>query len=266
MAKSNTYERHQEALPNLRTLKLFCGVGAVVLLISFPTLVFSGELRKVNPGWKVSCGVVDKEAYQKISNKEFRFHIDVGDRGRCSTDKRKFKDHFFEFTHSERQEVRGNLLSPGKYKWTASISIARGGCKLFQEGIKKYRATIFQVHDDRMSGKPPSWFGLMLDKGGKISFRTMERHRGITQAKNYFKLRAELDYSTKNQRMTVDYFVDEIFVATTSEPIKKKPYIKFGIYRVNGNCSETCTYKSVSLETYRSNTSQVAPLNVPMEK
>ena len=262
----------QGVLLNLRALKLIllqlsCAVGAVVLLlIYFPTLVFSSELIKINPDWKVSCGVVDKDAYQKISNNEFRFHIDVGDRGRCSTDKRSFEDDYFEFTHSERQEVKGKPLSSGKYKWTASISIDRGDCKLFQEGIKKYRTTIFQVHDDRMSGKPPSWFGLMLDKNGKISFRTMERHRGITQAPNSFRLRAEVDYSTQKRRMTVEYFVDGKFIARTSKPTKKKPYIKFGIYRVNGNCSETFTYKRVSLEKYRSNISQVAPPNEPMEK
>ena len=97
---------------------------------------------KVKNKWKISCGVVDKEALivngkpKKYSKKEFKlidvvFKLDKGDIGSCPTDKKPAGG----FPYSGRQEIT-HKLSPGYTIFEANIE---------PNGAPQYRSHFFRT-------------------------------------------------------------------------------------------------------------------------
>ena len=109
---------------------------------------------KVKNKWKVSCGIVDKDSLvvngkPKISyNKnEFKlesviFKLNKGDIGSCPTDKKPA----YKYDYSGRQEIT-HRLPTGQTVFETDIYI---------EGAPQYGTTVFQIHDGRNKGAPPS--------------------------------------------------------------------------------------------------------------
>ena len=134
----------------------------IILTIFFSFSAQANEWKSKNK-WKISCGVVDKESLivngksKKYSKKEFKlvdviFKLDKGEVGSCPTDKKPAGG----YPYSGRQEIT-HKLPIGHTIFETDITI---------EGAPSARSTIFQIHDGRNSGAPPSWIG--VDGGWKI--------------------------------------------------------------------------------------------------
>ena len=123
---------------------------------------------KVKNKWKISCGIVDKESLvingkpkTRYNKNEFKlesvlFKLDKGDVGSCPTDKKPV----YKFDYSGRQEIT-HRLPIGKTIFETDIYI---------EGAPQYRSTVFQIHDGRNKGAPPSWIGIGMDWKLKYKF------------------------------------------------------------------------------------------------
>ena len=85
--------------------------------------------------------------------------LDKGDIGSCPTDKKPAGG----FPYSGRQEITHKL----------PIGHSIFETDLLVEGAPSKRTTIFQIHDGRNSGAPPSWIG--LDGGWKIIHKFPKR-------------------------------------------------------------------------------------------
>ena len=116
---------------------------------------------KVKNKWKISCGIVDKESLvingkPKTRYNKNEFKLDKGDVGSCPTDKKPA----YKFDYSGRQEIT-HKLPVGKTIFETDIYI---------EGAPQYRSTVFQIHDGRNKGAPPSWIGIGMDWKLKYKF------------------------------------------------------------------------------------------------
>ena len=117
-------------------------------IILFNISAIAGEWKNKNK-WKVSCGIVDKEALvvngksKKSYNKnEFKvknitFKLDKGDIGKCKNDKKSSGG----YPYSGRQEVTHKL----------PIGHSIFETDLLIEGAPSKRTTILQIHDGRNS-------------------------------------------------------------------------------------------------------------------
>ena len=143
-------------------------LGILVLGFLFSVNSFAADW-KVKNKWKISCGIVDKESLvvngksktKFVKKKEFKlesvvFKLDKGDVGSCPTDKKPA----YKFDYSGRQEIT-HRLPIGQTIFETDIYI---------EGAPQYRSTVFQIHDGRNKGAPPSWVGVGMDWKIKYKF------------------------------------------------------------------------------------------------
>ena len=239
------------------------------LTIIFLILLFSGSTQanewKNKNKWKISCGVVDKESLivngksKRYSKNEFKlvdvvFKLDKGEVGSCPTDKKPAGG----YPYSGRQEIT-HKLPIGHTIFETDITI---------DGAPSARSTIFQIHDGRNSGAPPSWVG--IDDGWKIiqkfpkgecSKENCKMLELITlETGKTYRFKAEIDYQKKAKFLSVKYYLDDKFILhhydvplltkKTDGPYgPTKPYIKIGIYRIGEKGTTTYTYKNLIVKT-----------------
>ena len=132
------------------------------------------------------------------------------------------------------------------------------------EGAPSARTTIFQIHDSRNKGAPPSWIG--LNGGWKIIHKfpkdqcspqncKMHKFKTLEIGKTY-RFKAEIDYQKKSKFLSVKYFLNDEFILQHYDvplSVKKydgpyglgKPYIKIGIYRIGDTGTTTYHYKNL---------------------
>ncbi len=220
---------------------------------------------KVKNKWKISCGIVDKESLvingkpkTRYNKNEFKlesvvFKLDKGDVGSCPTDKKPA----YKFDYSGRQEIT-HRLPVGKTIFETDIYI---------EGAPQYRSTVFQIHDGRNKGAPPSWIGIGMDWKLKYKFPKGEcspvKCKKIKTAylkpgeKNRFK--ASIDYQKKSKSLTVFYYLNNEMIAKHVDvPLSKKktdgpygpskPYIKIGIYRIGETGTTSFAYNNLIIK------------------
>jgi len=240
-------------------------ISIVILFIFFTFFhVVANEL-KVKNKWKISCGLVDKEALvvngkpKKSFNKsEFKvqnvvFKLDKGEVGKCKPDKKPTGG----YKYSERQEITHRLLT---------------GIKVFEttiqtSGAPQYSSHFFQIHDSRSSGKPPSMVSVQKD------WRVRNQHSNDCfkpKCKQFSyetylkpgekkKFRAEIQYDQKLKKISAQYFLNnELIIQHLEAPLAKKqtdgpygsnkPYIKIGMYRTRDTGTTTFPYVNVVLK------------------
>ena len=193
---------------------------------------------KVKNKCKVSCGIVDKESLvingkpkTKYNKNEFKlesvvFKLDKGDIGSCPTDKKSGSHGGYPY--AGRQEIT-HRLPVGKTIFETDIYI---------EGAPQHRSTVFQIHDGRNKGAPPSWIGVGMDWKLKYKFPkgecSPEKCKKIKTAylkpgkKNRFK--ASIDYQKKSKSLTVFYYLNNEMIAkhVGVSLSKKKTYEHYG--------------------------------------
>ena len=200
-----------------------------IYLSFFCFLNLGADEWKVKNKWKISCGIVDKESLvvngkpkTRYNKNEFKlesvvFKLDKGDVGSCPTDKKPA----YKFDYSGRQEIT-HRLPVGKTIFETDIYI---------EGAPQYRSTVFQIHDGRNKGAPPSWIGIGMDWKLKYKFPkgecSLEKCKKIKTAylkpgeKNRFK--ASIDYQKKSKSLTVFYYLNNEMIAKHVDvPLSKK--------------------------------------------
>ena len=236
----------------------------IILILSFSIPAQSNEWKNKNK-WKISCGVVDKESLivngksKRYSKNEFKlvdvvFKLDKGEVGSCATDKKPAGG----YPYSGRQEIT-HKLPIGHTIFETDITI---------DGAPSARSTIFQIHDGRNSGAPPSWVG--IDDGWKIiqkfpkgecSKENCKMLELITlETGKTYRFKAEIDYQKKAKFLSIKYYLDDKFILhhydvplltkKTDGPYgPTKPYIKIGIYRIGETGTTTYTYKNLIVKT-----------------
>ncbi len=144
-------------------------LGILVLGLLYFNSAHSDEW-KIKNKWKVSCGIVDKESLvvngkpkTKYNKNEFKlesvvFKLDKGEVGKCKNDKKDGTHGGFHY--AGRQEIT-HRLPIGHTIFETDILI---------EGTPQYRSTVFQIHDGRNKGAPPSWIGIGMDWKIKYKF------------------------------------------------------------------------------------------------
>ena len=236
-----------------------------IYLSFFCFLNVSADEWKVKNKWKISCGIADKESLvingkpkTRYNKNEFKlesvvFKLDKGDIGSCPTDKKPV----LEYDYSGRQEIT-HRLPVGKTIFETDIYI---------EGAPQYRSTVFQIHDGRNKGAPPSWIGIGMDWKLKYKFPrgecSPEKCKKIKTAylkpgeKNRFK--ASIDYQKKSKSLTVFYYLNNEMIAKHVDvPLSKKktdgpygpskPYIKIGIYRIGETGTTSFAYNNLIIK------------------
>ena len=231
-----------------------------ILIYFLHSLSFADEWKQTNK-WRISCGIVDKDSLivngkqKKFTKNEFKiadvvFKLDKGDVGSCKTDKKPSGG----FPYSGRQEIT-TKLPVGHTIFETDILI---------EGAPSARTTIFQIHDSRNKGAPPSWIG--LSGGWKIIHKfpkdqcspqncKMHKFKTLEIGKTY-RFKAEIDYQKKSKFLSVKYFLNDEFILQHYDvplSMKKydgpyglgKPYIKIGIYRIGDTGTTTYHYKNL---------------------
>ena len=220
---------------------------------------------KIKNKWKVSCGIVDEESLvvngkpiKKFNKKEFKlenvvFKLDKGDIGSCPTDKKPA----YKYNYSGRQEIT-HRLPEGKTIFETDILI---------EGAPQYRSTVFQIHDGRNKGAPPSWIGIGMDWKIKYKFPKGEckpekckkiKTAYLMSGKKY-RFKASIDYQKKTKTLSVFYYLNNEMIAKHIEvPLSKKktdgpygpskPYIKIGIYRIGDTGTTSFAYNNLVIK------------------
>tara|TARA_B100001250_G_scaffold31420_1_gene25743 strand:- start:34 stop:777 length:744 start_codon:yes stop_codon:yes gene_type:complete len=240
----------------------------IIILLSFYFFYFSlahSEEWKIKNKWKVSCGIVDEESLvvngkpiKKFNKKEFKlenvvFKLDKGDIGSCPTDKKPA----YKYNYSGRQEIT-HRLPEGKTIFETDILI---------EGAPQYRSTVFQIHDGRNKGAPPSWIGIGMDWKIKYKFPKGEckpekckkiKTAYLMSGKKY-RFKASIDYQKKTKTLSVFYYLNNEMIAKHIEvPLSKKktdgpygpskPYIKIGIYRIGDTGTTSFAYNNLVIK------------------
>ena len=240
----------------------------IIILISLYFFYFSpvhSEEWKIKNKWKVSCGIVDEESLvvngkpiKKFNKKEFKlenvvFKLDKGDIGSCPTDKKPA----YKYNYSGRQEIT-HRLPEGKTIFETDILI---------EGAPQYRSTVFQIHDGRNKGAPPSWIGIGMDWKIKYKFPKGEckpekckkiKTAYLMSGKKY-RFKASIDYQKKTKTLSVFYYLNNEMIAKHIEvPLSKKktdgpygpskPYIKIGIYRIGDTGTTSFAYNNLVIK------------------
>jgi len=240
----------------------------IIILLSLYFFYFSlvhSEEWKIKNKWKVSCGIVDEESLvvngkpiKKFNKKEFKlenvvFKLDKGDIGSCPTDKKPA----YKYNYSGRQEIT-HRLPEGKTIFETDILI---------EGAPQYRSTVFQIHDGRNKGAPPSWIGIGMDWKIKYKFPKGEckpekckkiKTAYLMSGKKY-RFKASIDYQKKTKTLSVFYYLNNEMIAKHIEvPLSKKktdgpygpskPYIKIGIYRIGDTGTTSFAYNNLVIK------------------
>ena len=225
---------------------------------------------KVKNKWKVSCGIVDNESLvvngkqkTKYNKKEFKlesviFKLDKGEIGSCSTDKKPVDNGRYQY--SGRQEITHKLPIGHTIFETDFVF----------EGPLSYRSTIFQIHDGRNRGAPPSWIGIKDFAGlGKIihMFPKGECSRENCKIIKFiylkqgvkYRFKADIQYEKKSKHVSIRYYINnELILQHLEVPIAKKktdgpygpnkPYIKIGIYRIGEQGTQTYYYNNLIIK------------------
>ena len=135
------------------------------------------------------------------------------------------------------------------------------------KGKPQYRSTIFQIHDGRNYGAPPSWVGVGTDWKIKYKFaeecKVSDFNKYCEELKEAFiypdekkRFRAEINYDVKKKYISVLYFLNDVKIAKHIQvPISKKktdgpygpnkPYIKIGIYRIGETGTSSFAYNNL---------------------
>ena len=204
----------------------------IIILLNLFFFYFSqgySEEWKTKNKWKVSCGIVDKESLvvngkpiTKFSKKEFKlenvvFKLDKGDIGSCPTDKKPA----YKYNYSGRQEI-SHRLPEGKTIFETDF---------ITEGAPQYRSTVFQIHDGRNKGAPPSWIGVGMDWKIKYKFPKGEckpekckkiKTAYLIPGKKY-RFKASIDYQKKTKTLSVFYYLNNEMIAKHIDvPLSKK--------------------------------------------
>ena len=237
------------------------------IIFMFQGVSFSQEWKKKNK-WKISCGLVNKEALvingkpKKNYNKnEFKvdsavFKLNKGDIGKCKSDKKLTGG----YKYSGRQEITHKLL-PGKNIFEAEILTA---------GAPQYRSHFFQIHDGRSKGKPPSMVSVnkdwMIRNQHSIDcFKpnckqlSYDAHLKPGERKNF---KAEVEYDNREKKISARYYLDsEFIIQHLNVPLDTKktdgpygpniPYIKIGMYRIGDTGTTTFSYNKIVLKNKR---------------
>ena len=199
------------------------------------------------PVWRISCGLVDASSYKKLSRNAFRFQIDVNDIGKCNTDRRPYKDDHLEFNWSERQEINSGPIWNGVYEFSATITIET-------DGLNAYRNTIFQIHDFRNAGAPPSYIQVYGGKSGLVNrFRLSHSEcvsykckKGLPDVpKKSFRLKVIFEYA--RGFVSARYYIDDKFVISGGGKSQSPIFIKIGIYRILGKATTVQTYQDIKI-------------------
>ena len=240
----------------------------IIILLSLYFFYFSlahSEEWKIKNKWKVSCGIVDKDSLvvngkPKISyNKnEFKlesviFKLNKGDIGSCPTDKKPA----YKYDYSGRQEIT-HRLPTGQTVFETDIYI---------EGAPQYRTTVFQIHDGRNKGAPPSWIGLGMDWKIKYKFPKGECSlenckvfkKSYLKPNNKYRFKADIKYQRKEKKLSVKYYLNsELIAQHLNVPLLKKntdgpygptkPYIKIGIYRIGETGTTSFAYNNLIIK------------------
>jgi hypothetical protein len=236
-----------------------------IFLIIFSNNFSYSEEWKIQNKWKISCGLVDKEALvvngepiKRYSKKEFKvksviFKLDKGEIGKCKPDKKPTG----VYKYSGRQEI-SHKLSPGHTIFESDIIVS---------GKPQYRSHFFQIHDGRSTGKPPSMISVSQ------IWRVRNQHsidciKPKCQQLSYQaylnpgekkKFKADIYYDNKKKIISVKYFIDEqLIIQHLDVPIAKKrtdgpygpnkPYIKIGMYRIGDKGTTSFAYNDVIIK------------------
>jgi len=221
---------------------------------------------KVKNKWKISCGIVDKESLvvngkpktRFVKKKEFKlesvvFKLDKGDIGSCPTDKKPA----YKYDYSGRQEIT-HRLPAGQTIFEADIYI---------EGAPQYRSTVFQIHDGRNKGAPPSWIGVGMDWKIKYKFPKGECSadnckvfkKSYLKPNNKYRFKADINYQRKAKKLSVKYYLNnELIAHHLNVPLLKKntdgpygptkPYIKIGICRIGETGTTSFAYNNLIIK------------------
>tara|TARA_B100000530_G_C15821855_1_gene433842 strand:- start:92 stop:835 length:744 start_codon:yes stop_codon:yes gene_type:complete len=243
-------------------VKKFLGILLLSLLCC--TIGNSSEW-KIKNKWKVSCGIADKESLvvngkpkTRYNKKEFKlesviFKLDKGDVGSCPTDKKPAGG----YPYSGRQEIT-HRLPIGNTVFETDILV---------EGAPSARSTLFQIHDGRNKGAPPSWIGVGGDWKIKHKFPKGEcssenckmiKYLYLEPGKEY-RFKAEINYEKNAKNLSVRYYLNDIFMLQhLNVPLSKKntdgpygpskPYMKIGIYRIGETGTTTYSYKNLIIK------------------
>tara|TARA_B100001250_G_scaffold90931_1_gene75590 strand:- start:21 stop:767 length:747 start_codon:yes stop_codon:yes gene_type:complete len=240
-------------------------LGIVFLALLFSVNSFASDWKFKNK-WKISCGIVDKESLvvngkpktKFVKKKEFKlesvvFKLDKGDIGSCPTDKKPA----YKYDYSGRQEITHRLLS-GQTIFETDIYI---------EGAPQYRSTVFQIHDGRNKGAPPSWIGVGMDWKIKYKFPKGECSadnckvfkKSYLKPKNKYRFKADINYQRREKKLSVKYYLNsELIAQHLNVPLLKKntdgpygptkPYIKIGIYRIGETGTTSFAYNNLIIK------------------
>ena len=241
-------------------------LGIVALGLLFSVNSFAADW-KVKNKWKISCGIVDKESLvvngkpktRFVKKKEFKlesvvFKLDKGDIGSCPTDKKPVID---KYDYSGRQEIT-HRLPIGQTIFETDIYI---------EGAPQYRSTVFQIHDGRNKGAPPSWMGVGMDWKIKYKFPKGECSsdnckifkKSYLKPDTKYRFKADINYQKKAKNLSVKYYLNnELIAHHLNVPLLKKntdgpygptkPYIKIGIYRIGETGTTSFAYNNLIIK------------------
>ena len=237
----------------------------VFLALLFSVNSFASDWKFKNK-WKISCGIVDKDSLvvngkpktKFIKKNEFKlesvvFKLDKGDIGSCPTDKKPA----YKYDYSGRQEIT-HRLPVGQTIFTTDIYI---------EGAPQYRSTVFQIHDGRNKGAPPSWIGVGMDWKIKYKFPKGECSaenckvfkKSYLKPNNKYRFKADINYQRKSKKLSVKYYLNsELIAQHLNVPLLKKntdgpygptkPYIKIGIYRIGETGTTSFAYNNLIIK------------------
>ena len=242
-------------------------LGIVVLSFLICNVGFAADW-KIKNKWKISCGIVDKESlvingkpktnYNKKNEfklKSVIFKLDKGDVGSCPTDKKSGSHGGYPY--AGRQEIT-HRLPVGHTIFETDI---------FIEGSPQHRTTVFQIHDGRNKGAPPSWIGVGMDwkikykfpKGECTSENCKEFKTSFLKPDQKYRFKADIDYQRKAKNLSVRYYLnDELIAQHIDVPLSKKktdgpygpskPYIKIGIYRIGETGTTSFAYSNLIIK------------------
>ena len=243
--------------------KIFIIVSFIFLSSSF---AFSEDW-KIKNKWKVSCGIADKESLvvngkpkKSYNKKEFKlesvvFKLDKGDVGSCPADKKSGTHGGYPY--AGRQEITHKL----------PIGHTIFETDIFIEGAPQHRSTVFQIHDGRNKGAPPSWIGVGMD--WKIKYKFPKGECSLENCKEFkksflkpgkkYRFKADIYYQRKAKNLSVKYYLnDELIAQHLNVPLSKKktdgpygpskPYIKIGIYRIGETGTTSFAYNNLIIK------------------
>jgi len=246
-------------------MKKFLGIVVLSFLIS--NVGFAADW-KIKNKWKISCGIVDKESlvingkpktnYNKKNEfklKSVIFKLDKGDVGSCPTDKKSGSHGGYPY--AGRQEITHRL----------PIGHTIFETDIFIKGSPQHRTTVFQIHDGRNKGAPPSWIGVGMDwiikykfpKGECSSENCKEFKKSFLKPDQKYRFKADINYQRKAKNLSVKYYLnDELIAQHMDVPLSKKktdgpygpskPYIKIGIYRIGETGTTSFAYNNLIIK------------------